>query len=70
MENNRMQETKIWWAVIFVVTAGMVALIAAHATHDMLGLSRSTIRVDALRGVVVAGGLLLIFSVGRKFGKR
>ena len=55
---------RIVWAAMFVISAAMVALIAALATHDLFGLSRSMIRAEALRGATLAGGLLVIFMLG------
>ena len=63
-------EVKIAWGIISLAAAAMTALLGAYAAHDLLGMSRRTIETDALCCAAVTGGLLIIFLLRDRFGRR
>jgi len=63
-------EQKIAYAIAFVITAAMAAVILGYVEHYDLGLSRQTIRADSLLAACGAGGLLIIALYSNRLGKR
>jgi hypothetical protein len=62
-------EAKIAKFVAFMITAAMAAATLGHLAHGDLGLSRHTIRDDAVLAAVLTGGFLLIYLFSSRFGK-
>ena len=52
-------ETKIAYLIMFAMTAGMIAIALLVIMHHGLGLSRATIRIDALFSAVITGAFLV-----------
>jgi predicted membrane protein len=61
------------WQIGFVVRSGVSALVVAfllgYAAHHQWGLSRSTIRTDALLAALLIGTLVAIEFFGRNLRK-
>jgi len=53
-------ETKIVTLVMFAMTAGMTAIALLLVMHHDLGLSRVTIRIDALVSAAMTGAVLVV----------
>jgi hypothetical protein len=55
-----LMETKIATLVMFAMTAGMTAIALLLVMHHDLGLSRVTIRIDALLSAAMTGSVLVV----------
>ena len=67
--HNWGMEVRIARLIAFTMTAGMAALVLAFLTHHEFGLSRHTIRTDALISAMLTGTMLLIAVFGHKADK-
>ena len=61
------------WQIGFIVRSGLSALVVAfllgYSAHYEWGLSRSTIRTDALLAALLIGTLVAIELFGKSLGK-
>lgn len=56
--------------ILFVVAAIAAAAWLAYVAHDGLGLSRQSVRTDALLSAAGLGGFLVLFLYSGRFGRR
>jgi hypothetical protein len=61
---------KIMGLLLFVAAAGVVATLLGLFVHDGLGLSRHTIRSDALISAALLVGLILVEVLSSRFGRK